>query len=639
MTNGMVAVKLTWDDNSTGSLDETGQEIEIWTDSPSFVPNISINYMEARHPWMRLPPIAAGVEEAIIQLKAPVTFVKFRVRQYNAQGNGPWTVPQTFPVTQVSGSAVPPSPTNLGMIVTSEATVPPDLPTEEPPDTTPPPTGGGGSSSNYVFQTQYSGVQGRNQWSYGDSVSPTALVYDATNSKWNGDELYLAVWGTGFRHSSEGTIKDCVVTWTAPANGDVNVVGSFKLFTTPGSVTVKIRHNGVDVFSQDITDATVYLYDETFAVLAGDTVEFVARRLSATVYNNNVELNPTIQLTTGGVPVNPTVGSLSPSVLSIASSGVGSLLVTLSSAPSAAAVVSLSSSDATKAAVPASVTVPAGQTSAPVQVTGVAAGSSTITASYNSSSAQSVVTVSNSASGTWANAPAGGTVLFDSALDSLTGLIDDYPPSSTPVTIADAPFSPSRGIRHRLEALARNGGGQVRFVNPTMYRELYAGMYWRTNPQFQGRIATNKLFFLRSSSIQTNGVLCWIGRNPNGNLTGPLAFVVNGGASNQHILGPTSDSGAFFFPNVGNGNVQAGVWYKLEWRMRTSTTISSQDGAYQLWINGVLVSSYLNINYSNGTGLDEWVMNQTWDGSADMGISNTVAWEHYLDHLYIVGKN
>jgi len=313
--------------------------------------------------------------------------------------------------------------------------------------------------------------------------------------------------------------------------------------------------------------------------------------------------------------------------------------VSLSSAPSDLATVSLSSSDVTKVTVPATITIPAGQTSGIATVTGVAAGSSNVTATYNSSSKICAVTVSNPASGAWTNAPAGGTVLFDSALNSLSGMIDDYPPSSTPVTIADAPFSPSMGIRHRLNALATTGGGQVRFVNPTMYRELYAGMYWRTNPQFQGRIATNKLFFLRSSSIQTNGVLCWIGRNPNGNLTGPLAFVVNGGASNQHILGPTSDSGAFFFPNVGNGNVQAGVWYKLEWRMRTSTTISSQDGAYQLWINGVLVSSYLNINYSNGTGLDEWVMNQTWDGSADMGISNTVAWEHYLDHLYIVGKN
>ena len=638
MANGIVAVKLAWADNSTGSLDETGQEIDIWTDSPSFVPNVPINYTEARHPWMRLPPIAAAVEEAIIGLKAPVTFVKFRVRQYNAQGNGPWTVPQTFPVTQVSGSAVPPSPTNLGMIVTSEATVPPDLPTEEPPDTEPPPTGGGGSSSNYVFQTQYSGVQGRNQWSYGDSVSPTALVYDAINSKWDGDELYLAVWSSGFRHSSGGAIKDCVVTWTAPANGDVNVVGSFKLFTTPGSVTVKIRHNGVDVFSQDITDATVYPYDETFAVLAGDTVEFVARRLSATVYNNNVELNPTIQLTIGGVPVNPTVGSLSPSVLSIASSGVGSLLVTLSSAPSAAAVVSLSSSDATKATVPASVTVPAGQTTAVVTVTGVAVGGAVITATYNSSSKTATISVSSPVSTTWSNAPIGGQVLIDTNCSNKNGLFDVY---GTTILDADAtePFSPPSVFKARLEALALEGGNQLEFNHPSSFREMYFGLYWRTNPQFQGRLVGNKLFFLsRDSGL--NGVFLF-GNTTLSNGSAPLLFGPNtDGIGNAHILG-TSDPGATFFPNVGDGTLRVGVWTKIEAFIRASTTRTSQDGIVRWWINDVLVGSYTNVNYCgpNGETLNRWMQTQTWDGHFDMGRVNTVAWEHYIGHLRVVGKN
>lgn len=638
MASGMVAVKLTWADNSTGALNETGQEIEIWTDSPSFVPNVPINYTEARHPWMRLPPIAAAVEEAIIGLKAPVTFVKFRVRQYNAQGNGPWTVPQTFPVTQVSGSAVPPSPTNLGMIVTGDAPTPPDLPTEGPPDTEPPPTGGGGSSSNYVFQTQYSGVQGQNQWSYGDSVSPTALVYDAINSKWNGDETYLAVWGSGFRHSSGGTIKDCVVTWTAPANGDVNVVGSFKLFTTPGSVTVKIQHNGVDVFSQDITDATVYPYDETFAVLAGDTVEFVSRRLSATVYNNNVELNPTIQLTTGGVPVNPTVSFLSPSVLSIASSGVGSLLVTLSSAPSAAAVVSLSSSDATKATVPASVTVPAGQTTAVITVTGVAVGGTIITATYNSSSKTATISVTSAVSTAWSNAPISGQVLIDTNCSNKNGLFDAY---GTTILDADAtePFSPPYVFKARLEALASEGGNQLEFNHPSSFRELYFGLYWRTNPQFQGRVAGNKLFFLsRDSGL--NGVFLF-GNTTLSNGSAPLLFVANtDGIGNAHILG-TSDPGAPFFPNVGNGTLRVGVWTKIEAFIRASTTRTSQDGIVRWWINDVLVGSYTNVNYCgpNGETLNRWMQTQTWDGHFDMGQVNTVAWEHYIGHLRVVGKN
>lgn len=637
MANAMVAVKLTWDDNSTGALDETGQEIEIWTDSPSFVPNISINYMEARHPWMRLPPIAAGVEEAIIQLKAPVTFVKFRVRQYNANGNGAWTVPQTFSVTQVSGSAVPPAPTNLGMILTGDTPTPPDLPTEEPPDTEPPPTGGGGSSSNYTFQSQFSGVQGQNQWSYGDSVSPTALVYNATDSKWNGDELYLAVWGTGFRHSSSGGIKDCVVTWTAPAAGDVVITGSYKLFTTPGSVTVKIQHNGVDVFSQDITDATVYPYSESFAVLAGDTVEFITRRLGVAFYNNNIELNPNIQLTTGGVPVNPTVGSLSPSVLSIAASGVGSLLITLSSAPSAAAVVSLSSSDVTKATVPATVTVPAGQTTAIIAVTGVAAGGSTITATYNSTSKQATISVSAPVSGSWSNAPIGGVVLLDQNCSNLNGLFDVYG-STILDSDATAPLSAPTVLKARLEALALYGGNQLEYNSPTSYREMYFGLYWRTNPQYQGRIVGNKMFFLSSDTV--NG--CWLFHNTRlSNGAGTYMFSPNSaGVNNAHILG-TSDPGAPFFPNVGNGTLRVGVWYKLEGYIKASTSLSSRDGILKWWINDVLVGSYLNINYCGPAGqtLNKWVQTQTWDGSGDMGSSNTVAWEHYIDHLRIVGKN
>ena len=637
MANAMVAVKLTWDDNSTGSLDETGQEIEIWTDSPSFVPNISINYMEARHPWMRLPPIAAGVAEAIIQLKAPVTFVKFRVRQYNAQGNGVWAIPVTVPVTQVTGSAVPPAPTNLGMILTGDTPTPPDLPTEEPPDTEPPPTGGGGSSSNYTFQSQFSGVQGQNQWSYGDSVSPTALVYDAANSKWNGDELYLAVWSSGFRHSSSGGIKDCVVTWTAPAAGDVVITGSYKLFTTPGSVTVKIQHNGVDVFSQDITDGTVYPYSESFAVLAGDTVEFITRRLGTGLYNNNVELNPNIQLTTGGVPVNPTVGSLSPSVLSIAASGVGSLLITLSSAPSAAAVVSLSSSDVTKATVPATVTVPAGQTTAIITVTGVAAGGSTITATYNSTSKQATISVSAPVSGSWSNAPIGGVVLLDQNGSNLNGLFDVYG-STILDSDATAPLSAPTVWKARLEALALHGGNQLEYNSPTSYREMYFGLYWRTNPQYQGRIVGNKMFFLSSDTV--NGV--WLFHNTRlSNGAGTYMFSPNSaGVNNAHILG-TSDPGAPFFPNVGNGTLRVGVWYKLEGYIKASTSLSSRDGILKWWINDVLVGSYLNINYCGPAGqtLNKWVQTQTWDGSGDMGSSNTVAWEHYIDHLRIVGKN
>ena len=638
MSAQTTVVKLTWEDISTGDTDETGQELDIYTDSASFVPTVPIDYAGARHPWMRLPPLAAGVETLDLPLKTPVTFVKFRVRQYNANGPGPWSLARVVMIAQAVGVLVPQAPINLGGVVSGGTVTPPPPPVDPPPP--PPPTGGGGASSNYVFTSQFSSTQGSNQWSYKDA-NGTDLTYNSTLGYYTGAQPYQGLWNGGIH---PGTTVGTVLRWTAPAAGVALVSGTVNLASAVGSngVTFTIKHDAATIDGPvSLTTTAPYTISESVTVLAaGEVIDFIVAPISGNSYCNTT-LTPAINFTTdGSTPANPTVSALSPSSLGVSVGAVQSLTVTLSSAPASVASVSVSSSDPTKATVPATVSVAAGQLSANIPVTGVAAGSSTITATYNSSNKTAAVTVSNPASGSWSNAPVGGTVLKDTPLNDIVGFIDDYPvPGNHIETISDAVFSPTKGLVHRLDPFARTGGGQVRFVAPTLYRELYAGMYWRSNPQFQGRIVVNKMFFLRSSSIQSNGFIGWMARNPSGNASGPLVFAVNGGASNQHILGPTSDSGSFFFPNVGNGNVSAGVWYKLEWRLRASTTMTSQDGAYQLWINGVLVSSYLNINYSNGTGLDEWVMNQTWDGSGDMGSSNTVTWEHYLDHLMLVGKN
>ena len=76
-------------------------------------------------------------------------------------------------------------------------------------------------------------------------------------------------------------------------------------------------------------------------------------------------------------------------------------------------------------------------------------------------------------------------------------------------------------------------------------------------------------------------------------------------------------------------------------RDRCSTTRTSQDGILKWWVRGNLVGSYSNINYCgpNGETMNRWLQTQTWDGALDMGQSNTVAWEHYIDHLRVVGKN
>ena len=114
-----IVCEVTWEDTSSGDRDELGHEIQIYTDSPSFVPNIPVDYSAAAHPWMQLRPIAAGETSAQFQLQTPVTFVTFRVRQYNATGPGEWTAVAgtRVSITQPSGALVPTAPINPGLAV------------------------------------------------------------------------------------------------------------------------------------------------------------------------------------------------------------------------------------------------------------------------------------------------------------------------------------------------------------------------------------------------------------------------------------------------------------------------------------------------------------------------------------------
>lgn len=640
MASQTTVVTLTWEDISSGDTDETGQELDVYTDSASFVPTVPIDYAGARHPWMRLPPLAAGVETLDIPLKTPVTFVKFRVRQYNANGLGPWSLARVVTIAQAVGVLVPQAPINLGGVVSGGTVAPPPPPVDPPPP--PPPTGGGGASSNYVFTSQFSSTQGSNQWSYKDA-NGTDLTYNSTLGYYTGAQPYQGLWNGGIH---PGTTVGTVLRWTAPAAGVALVSGSVNLASAVGSngVTFTIKHDAATIDGPvSLTTTAPYTISESVTVLAaGEVIDFIVAPISGNSYCNTT-LTPVINFTTdGSTPANPTVSALSPSSLGVSVGAVQSLTVTLSSAPASVASVSVSSSDPTKATVPATVSVAAGQLSANIPVTGVAAGSSTITATYNSSNKTAAVTVSNPASGSWANAPAGGALLHDVNFSNLNGLFDVYG-TTILTTDATAPFSPSGVGLARLEARALYGGNQLEYASPVLYREMYFGLYWRTNPQFQGRISGNKLFFLRGPG--TNGVFYMVGGPNMGQSSFRLIWSHNSAhLDNSHIMG--SDLGLGAEPNVGNGTLVPGVWYKIECHIRASTTTTSRDGFIRWWLNGVLIGSYNQFNYaglnssaSNPGTMNQWLMTQTWDGSGDMGTSNTVPWEHYIDHLRLVGRN
>ena len=168
----------------------------------------------------------------------------------------------------------------------------------------------------------------------------------------------------------------------------------------------------------------------------------------------------------------------------------------------------------------------------------------------------------------------------------------------------------------------------------TIYRDMFCGMMWRTNPDFQGRGGGNKTFFMRGPD--SLGVFVIQGGLSSG--SGPFVWSHNSGSTdNSHAC--SADLGLLCYPNASIGHVQRGVWTKIEAYIKASTTNTSRDGIVRWWINGVLAGNYTNINYA-GAGLNEWIWTETWDGcggnpECDLGRVNTVDWSHYLDHLYI----
>lgn len=236
------------------------------------------------------------------------------------------------------------------------------------------------------------------------------------------------------------------------------------------------------------------------------------------------------------------------------------------------------------------------------------------------------------AAGVWTNEPAGASVVVDCPFNSVSGcgILDAYS-SSQIASDSSAPISPATVVKSTLYAGNSAGGMQLNYAMPQGNREMFMGIMWRTNPGFEGRPNSNKLFFLRGP--QANGV--WIfGNSALVNGSAPLIFGHNTGGGlldNSHAC--SYELGLACFPNVSSGMLTRGVWTKIEAYVKSSTTNTSRDGIVRWWINGVLAGNYTNLNYGGTAGINEWVWSETWDGGVNP--VPTVDWSHFIDHLHI----
>ncbi len=78
-----IPCEVSWTDNSSGDRDELGSEVDIYTDSPSFVPNVPVEVAAIKAKTDSLTFTVAGQVDANIQSVNDVTV--------NGDGAGtPW---------------------------------------------------------------------------------------------------------------------------------------------------------------------------------------------------------------------------------------------------------------------------------------------------------------------------------------------------------------------------------------------------------------------------------------------------------------------------------------------------------------------------------------------------------------------
>ena len=169
------------------------------------------------------------------------------------------------------------------------------------------------------------------------------------------------------------------------------------------------------------------------------------------------------------------------------------------------------------------------------------------------------------------------------------------------------------------------GGGQVGYIDNKVVRELFGGFTFKINNGYgcnlpgSSKVVLPRALDNRLGFMQTNGVFNIRGCGP----TKQFVWSHNSGNNdNSHIC--ATAVGLRCDPNVGSGNVPEGVWVKIEFCIRSSTTNTSRDGVVKWWINGAPAGSYLTINYGNGN-VNEVAFNQTFDGYGNgQGFTMTV---------------
>ena len=228
-------------------------------------------------------------------------------------------------------------------------------------------------------------------------------------------------------------------------------------------------------------------------------------------------------------------------------------------------------------------------------VSGVAAGTATITATSEGVSGTSAITVTAPATGSWPNEPAGFVALNNQPWDTLTGNGWNYlrrsaTVDSSIVTDSALPFSPSKALKITYTpGCCIDAEPGVHWMSVPNVREIFTGYWvklspnWIPNPAGGGKISF--LFTDVGGQVYTNFY------HASDTAQGPpyrIGINTEWAPYGQRI----------WLPNIATTLINNGEWHRLEFYYKWETTPGvSNDGILRWWVDGQLNGDHRNVHY------------------------------------------
>ena len=250
-------------------------------------------------------------------------------------------------------------------------------------------------------------------------------------------------------------------------------------------------------------------------------------------------------------------------------------------------------------------------------VSGLLAGSVTITATSEGQNGPATITVTALPPPPppppppgWTHEPSGFTVIEDNGWES--GLLGNwtlyYQTADKPITvepITDSPIGEAKAFQiGYLAGLVGGGGTEARFEIPAAYQrnEIFVGYWVQVNPQWQGHNSgINKMIFLDDGAAAGTFSAMWYEMFGSG--SSPLDLYV----VNQSGSGPGG-----FHENVNQIEFTRGVWHKVEIYQHQGSP-----GIVRVWVDDVLAVDRSDV-YTNAAPLDAVAISGIWGGVGDV---------------------